>query len=95
LVGALIAKSQHAKAGPSSATWFRHQVWTFGVAAGAAITGGFWATVGGIASTANPDGGPLALIGGALAASAGIGFIASSLFGLSRTVGREPIGRPE
>ena len=95
LVGALMASGKRARSGPLSASHFRFQVWTFGAAAGAALTGGFWATVGGIASTANPAGGPLALAGGALAASAGIGFFAATLFGLTRAAGGEPIGHPE
>lgn len=95
LVGALMASSRQRRSGPLSASHFRFQVWTFGASAGAALTGGFWATVGSIASVSNRTGGDLALAGGALAASAGIGFVAATLFGLTRAAGGEPIGHPE
>ena len=95
LVGAAMASGRRARSGPLSASHFRYQVWTFGASAGAALTGGFWATVGGIASVSNRTGGDLALAGGALAATAGIGFVAATLFGLTRAAGGEPISHPK
>ena len=95
LIGALMASGRRKRAGPFSATHFKFQVWSFGAAAGAMLTGGFWGAVGGIASVSNQTGGDLALAGGALAATAGVGFIASSLFGLSRIASWEPIGDPD
>jgi hypothetical protein len=44
---------------------------------------------------ADRTGGDLVLAGAALAATAGIGFVASTLFGLTRASGGEPVGRPE
>jgi uncharacterized membrane protein len=95
LVGALIASGRRARAGAFGASHFRHQVWTFGAATGASLTGGFWATTGGLATVADRTGGDLVLAGAALAATAGIGFVASTLFGLTRASGGEPVGRPE
>ncbi len=61
-----------------------------------ALTGGAWATIGGIASVAgNSGGGALALAGAGLAALSGMGFYAASLFGLTRLSAREPMGRLE
>lgn len=95
LVGALMASGRRMRAGGLSRTHFRYQVWSFWAATGAALTGGFWGAVGGIASVSDRTGGDLALAGGALAATAGVGFIASALFGLSRIAGWEPIGHPD
>ncbi len=95
LVGAMMASSKRARSGPLSATHFRYQVWTFGASLGAALTGSFWLLLGGIASGANPEAGVLALTGGALASSAGIGFLGATLFGLTRAAGGEPIGHPQ
>lgn len=95
LVGALIASGRRSRAGTLASTHFRHQVWTFGAATGAALTGGFWAAVGGLATVADRTGGDLVLAGAALSATAGIGFVASTIFGLTRVSGGEPIGRPE
>jgi uncharacterized membrane protein len=95
LIGALIASGRRARSAPLTATHFRHQVWTFGAATGAALTGGFWASVGGIATVADRTGGDLVLAGAALSTTAGIGFLASTIFGLTRASGGEPIGRPE
>ena len=95
LIGALMASGRRKRAGPFSATHFKYQVWTFGAAVGATLTGGFWGAVGGIASVSNRTGGDLALAGGALAATAGIGFVAATVFGLTRAAGWDPIGTPE
>jgi uncharacterized membrane protein len=95
LVGAIMASGRGKRSGPLSASHFRYQVWTFGASAGAALTGGFWASVGGIASMSNPDGAALALAGGALAATSGIAFVGATLFGLTRAAGGEPIGHSE
>lgn len=95
LVGALMASGRRMRASALSRTHYRFQVWSFWAATGAAVTGGFWAAVGGVASTSNPDGGPLFWTGAALSATAGISFIASTLFGLSRMASWEPIGDPD
>ena len=94
LVGALMASGKRARSGETAASHFRYQVWSFGAAAGAMLTGGFWGAVGGLASVSNRTGGDLAIAGGALAATAAIGFVAATLYGLTRAVGGEPIGRP-
>jgi uncharacterized membrane protein len=92
LIGALMASGRRKRAGPFSATHFKFQVWSFGAAAGAMLTGGFWGAVGGIASVSNRTGGDLAIAGGALAATAGIGFVAATVFGLTKAAGWDPIG---
>lgn len=95
LIGALMASGRRVRASALSRTHFRFQVWSFWAATGAVVTGGFWGALGGLASVSNRTGGDLALAGGALAAAAGVGFIASTLFGLSRIAGWEPIGDPD
>jgi uncharacterized membrane protein len=95
LIGALMASGRRMRAGGLSRTHYRFQVWSFWAATGAAITGGFWGALGSMATVANRTGGDLVLAGGALAATAGVGFIASTLFGLSRIAGWEPIGHAD
>lgn len=95
LIGALMASGKRAGARAFSGSHFRYQMWTFGAATGAVLTGGFWAAVGGIASVSNRTGGDLALAGGALVATAAIGFLGATLFGFSRAVSGEPIGDAE
>lgn len=92
LVGLLMAASRSKRAGRRLASHFRYQVWTFGSAFGAATAGGLWAVLGGVASVSSRTGGDLALAGGALAAASGIGFMAASIFGLTRLASHEPIG---
>lgn len=94
LGGLLWAASRSKRTAGRLATHFRYQVWTFGGAFGAAAAGGLWAALGGIASMVNPNGGELALAGAGLAVVSGMGFMAASLFGLSRLASREPIGDP-
>jgi uncharacterized membrane protein len=94
LVGLLMAASRSKRAGRRLASHFRYQVWTFGSAFGAATAGGLWAALGGIASVSSRTGGDLALAGAGLAAASGIGFMAASIFGLSRLASHEPIGEP-
>lgn len=92
LVGLLMAASKAGRAGGKAASHFRYQVWTFGGALGASLTGGLWATLGGLATLADRTGGDLALAGGALAIGSGLAFLGASAFGLSRLASHEPIG---
>lgn len=96
LGGLLMAASRSKRGGSRLATHFRYQVWTFGSALGAAMAGGLWAALGGIASLADRTGGggELLLAGMSLAALSGVGFMAATLFGLSRLASHEPIGEP-
>lgn len=94
LVGVLMASGRRARAGATAASHFRFQTWTFGASAGAALTGGLWAALGGMATVADRTGGDLVLAGAALAATSGIGFMGASLFGLGKAASGDPIGRP-
>jgi uncharacterized membrane protein len=96
VVGLLMAASQAPAAAPLNASHFRFQVGTFWGSFLGALTGGAWATIGGIASVSgDPAGGALALAGAGLAVLSGMGFYAASLFGLTRLSAREPMGRLE
>ena len=94
LVGLLMASARAAEAGEVAASHFRFQVRAFWGAFLAALTGGAWAAIGGIASVGGAEGGgALALAGAGLAAASGVGFMAASILGLSRLVSRTPMGR--
>ncbi|MDP8915703.1 MAG: hypothetical protein M3M95_00580 [Pseudomonadota bacterium] len=94
LGGLLWAASKSKRAVSRLGTHFKYQVWTFGAALGAALTGGLWSALGGIASLGDRTGGggELALAGAGLAVLSGVGFMAASIFGLSRLASHEPIG---
>ena len=94
LIGLLMAAARKGDATPVNGSHFRFQVWTFWSALLASATGGAWAALGSIASVGGAaGGGELVLAGAGLAALAGIGFMGASIFGLSRLVSREPVGR--
>ena len=97
LIGLLMAASNAPTAAPVNASHFRFQVGTFWGSFLGMLTGGAWATIGGIASVADAasGGGALALAGGGLAILSGVGFYAASLLGLTRLSTREPMGRLE
>ena len=94
LIGLLMASGKAAEASPVNGSHFRFQVWSFWSTLLASLIGGGWAAVGGIASVAGAaGGGELALAGAGLAAVSAISFMGASVFGLSRLVSREPVGR--
>lgn len=94
LGGLLWAATRSKRAASRLGTHFRYQVWTFGSALGTAMTGGLWSALGGLASVGDRagGGGELVLAGAGLAVASGVGFMAASLFGLSRLASHEPIG---
>jgi uncharacterized membrane protein len=96
LVGLLMAADRTREAEPLNASHFRFQVRAFWGGFLGALTGGAWAAIGGTAALLGEGGGlGLAIAGGGLAAVSGVGFVAASVFGLTRLTGGEPIGRLE
>ena len=92
LVGSFMAASRARRDNRGLASHFRYQVWSFGAALGAAMAGGLWAALGGLATVADRTGGDLVLAGAGLAVASGVGFLAATLFGMNRLAAREPIG---
>ncbi|HEX8569003.1 MAG TPA: hypothetical protein VF699_03645 [Caulobacteraceae bacterium] len=95
LAGAVMAARRRDRAGPVAATHFRFQLWTFWGAVLAVAAGALWALLGGAQTTGTGDGDGawLALAGLALCAGAGVGYLAATVYGLSRLLSRSPVGR--
>ena len=95
VAGMLMAASRKDRADPVTASHFRFQVWTFWAAVGAGFTGLLWFMLGGVGtlSPASSDSGWLAFAGFGLWVAAGLGYVAATIYGLSRLASRSPIGR--
>jgi uncharacterized membrane protein len=95
LAGALVAGKRKGEADPVAASHYRYQLWTFGAAAFAIAAGGLWALLGGVGSVGGRGGDDawLALSGLALSGTAGLAYLAATVYGLSRILSRSPIGR--
>ena len=95
LGGMVVAARRREQAAPVAATHFRFQLWTFWGAALALAAGALWAFLGGAQTTGtgDSDGAWLALAGLGLCAAAGVGYLAATVYGLSRLLSRSPVGR--
>ena len=95
LGGMVLATRRRPQAAPVAATHFRFQMWTFWAAVFALGAGGLWALLGGAQTTGTGDGDGawLALAGLGLCAAAGVGYLAATVYGLSRLLSRSPVGR--
>ena len=95
LAGALVASRRRDQAGPVAASHFRFQLWTFWAAVFAAAAGALWVLLGGAQTTGTGDGDGawLAVSGVVLCAGAGVGYLAATVYGLSRLLSRSPVGR--
>ena len=95
LGGSVVALRRRSQAGPLAGSHFRFQVWTFWSAVFAVGAGALWAVLGGVQTTGTGDGDGawLALSGLALCGAAGVGYLAATVYGLSRLLSRSPVGR--